>query len=128
MDGRILWHNLRKGQPTVIVGAGSFDLIVEPVRCRGLTRLRNALLRQVTVVISFRRKELRTPQDGARLRVDIGRRAVERLAPTARPPHLATMIADGSVRPGSGARHTPKPVKPTGSGKTAAEHVSEGRR
>ncbi len=44
------------------------------------------------------------------------------------PPHMAAMIAEGSVRAGSGARHLSRPVKPTGSGKTAAEYVSDGRR
>ncbi len=47
---------------------------------------------------------------------------------TATPPHLATMIAEGAVRPGTGTHHAPKPVKARGSGKTAAEYVSEGRR
>lgn len=44
------------------------------------------------------------------------------------PPHLAAMIANGTVRPGSGTRRLPKPIKPRGTGKTAAEYVSEGRR
>lgn len=53
---------------------------------------------------------------------------VARIIPTATPPHLAAMIAGGAVRPSNGIRHVPKPVKLTGSGKTAAEYVSEGRR
>lgn len=53
---------------------------------------------------------------------------VARIVSTAAPPHLSAMIAEGSVRPGNRTRHVPKPVKPTGSGKTAAEYVSEGRR
>jgi prevent-host-death family protein len=43
-------------------------------------------------------------------------------------PGLAALIADGTVRPGSGSRRLPTPVTPRGKGKTAAEYVSEGRR
>jgi prevent-host-death family protein len=53
---------------------------------------------------------------------------VARIVSTGTPPHLATMIADGTVRPGTGTRDLPKPIKPRGTGKTAAEYVSEGRR
>lgn len=53
---------------------------------------------------------------------------VARIVSTETPPHLAMMIADGTVRPGTSSRHLPKPIKPRGSGKTAAEYVSEGRR
>jgi prevent-host-death family protein len=44
------------------------------------------------------------------------------------PSHLAALVADGTVRPSEGPRHLPKPVKPKGSGKSAADYVSEGRR
>ena len=53
---------------------------------------------------------------------------VARIISTATSPHLAAMIGDGTVRPGSGSRDLPKPIKLRGSGKTAAEFVSEGRR
>jgi prevent-host-death family protein len=53
---------------------------------------------------------------------------VARIVPTGTPPHLATMIARGEVRPGNGTRYIPKPVKGCGSGKSASEYVSEGRR
>ena len=53
---------------------------------------------------------------------------VARIVSTATPPHLAAMIARGEVRPGNGTRHVPKPVKGRGSGKSASEYVSEGRR
>jgi len=43
-------------------------------------------------------------------------------------PGLARMIANGTVRPGNGKRHVPKPVKLTGPGPTASDYVSEGRR
>ncbi|MEX0973270.1 MAG: type II toxin-antitoxin system prevent-host-death family antitoxin [Solirubrobacterales bacterium] len=55
-------------------------------------------------------------------------KAVARIVSTETPPHLAAMIARGEVRPGNGTRHVPKPVKGRGSGKAAAEYVSEGRR
>lgn len=53
---------------------------------------------------------------------------VARIVSTETPPHLATMIADGTVRSGTSDRNLPKPIKPRGTGKTAAEYVSEGRR
>lgn len=53
---------------------------------------------------------------------------VARIVSTETPPHLTAMIARGEVRPGNGTRYMPKPVRPTDSGKTAAEYVSEGRR
>lgn len=43
-------------------------------------------------------------------------------------PGLARLIANGTVRPGNGSRYVPKPVKLRGSGPTAADYVSEGRR
>jgi len=43
-------------------------------------------------------------------------------------PGLARLIANGTVRPGNGKRHTPKPIKLRGPGPTAADYVSEGRR
>jgi prevent-host-death family protein len=55
-------------------------------------------------------------------------KAVAQIVPTAMPPHLATMVAAGSVRPGTGAHPLPRPAKLRGTGKTAAEYVSEGRR
>jgi prevent-host-death family protein len=53
---------------------------------------------------------------------------VARIVSTETPPHLAAMIARGEVRPGNGTRYVPKPVKGRGSGKSASEYVSEGRR
>jgi prevent-host-death family protein len=53
---------------------------------------------------------------------------VARIVSAATPPHLAALIAAGTVRPGDGRRYLPKPAKPRGAGKTAAEYVSEGRR
>jgi prevent-host-death family protein len=44
------------------------------------------------------------------------------------PAALAALVADGTVKPGNGQRHTPKRVKLRGPGPTASEYVSEGRR
>lgn len=55
-------------------------------------------------------------------------RPVARIVSTATPPHLAALVADGTVRPGEGPRFMPKPSKPRGAGKSAADYVSEGRR
>jgi len=54
--------------------------------------------------------------------------ALEHYVPAAETPHLTAMIARGEVRPGNGTRYMPKPVKGRGSGKSASEYVSEGRR
>ncbi len=54
---------------------------------------------------------------------------VARIVSTTRSPGMEALIADGTVRPGNGSRSLPRnPIKLRGSGKTAAEYVSEGRR
>lgn len=53
---------------------------------------------------------------------------VARIVAAATPPHLAALIARGVVRPSNGSRYLPKPTKLRGSGKSAADYVSEGRR
>lgn len=55
-------------------------------------------------------------------------RPVARIVSAATPPHLAALIANGTVRPSEGPRYLPKPTKLRGSGKSAADYVSEGRR
>jgi prevent-host-death family protein len=55
-------------------------------------------------------------------------RPVARIVSTAAPPHLAALVAEGTVRPSEGPRHLPKPAKLKGPGKGAADYVSEGRR
>jgi prevent-host-death family protein len=55
-------------------------------------------------------------------------RPVARIVSAATPPHLAALIADGTVRPGEGPRYLPKPATLQGAGKSAADYVSEGRR
>jgi prevent-host-death family protein len=56
-------------------------------------------------------------------------RPVARIVSTNTPPRLAALIADGTVQPPQGPRYLPvKPAKLRGTGKSAAEYVSEGRR
>lgn len=67
-------------------------------------------------------------EEGEAITVTKHGRAVARIISAATPPHLAEMVADGSVRAGEARRFLPKPTKPTGDGKSAAAYVSEGRR
>ncbi len=67
-------------------------------------------------------------EEGEAITVTKHGRPVARIVSTAAPPHLAALVADGTVRPSEGPRHLPKPVKPKGEGKSAADYVSEGRR
>ena len=53
---------------------------------------------------------------------------VARIMSATTPPHLATLVAEGAVRPSEGPRYLPKPAKPRGAGKSAADYVAEGRR
>lgn len=56
-------------------------------------------------------------------------RPVARIVSTATPPRLSALIADGTVRAPVGPRYLPaKPAKLQGTGKRAADYVSEGRR
>lgn len=105
---------------------------------RILWRYLHEVLQRIAVEVSYRRKEAPPAPDIPPVRADIGRHALERLTPAGKPVarfvstttsrHLAAMVAEGAVRPGNGTRHVPKPVEATGTGKTAAEYVSEGRR
>jgi len=67
-------------------------------------------------------------EEGETITVTKRGRPVARIVSTTAPPHLAALIAEGSVRPGVGSRFLPKPTKLRGAGKTAAEYVAEGRR
>lgn len=67
-------------------------------------------------------------EEGESITVTKHGRPVARIVSTATPPHLAALVADGTVRPSEGPRHLPKPAIPKGKGKTAADYVSEGRR
>jgi len=67
-------------------------------------------------------------EEGEAITVTKHGRPVARIVSTSTPPHLAALVVDGTVRPSEAPRHLPKPAKPKGSGKTAADYVSEGRR
>jgi prevent-host-death family protein len=67
-------------------------------------------------------------EEGEAITVTKHGRAVARIVSTATPPHLAALVADGTVRPSQGPRHLPKPAKLKGTGTSAADYVSEGRR
>ncbi len=78
---RILWRYLHEGRPTVIVGTNDLEMLIEPVPLGRLGRLRNEVLRRITVQVSYRRKEAPPAPDMPPVRADIGRHALERLAP-----------------------------------------------
>jgi prevent-host-death family protein len=67
-------------------------------------------------------------EDGEAITVTKRGRPVARIVSASTPPHLAALVADGTVRPSAGSRHLPKPAKLRGSGKSASDYVSEGRR
>jgi prevent-host-death family protein len=67
-------------------------------------------------------------EEGEPITVTKHGRPVARIVSTTTPPHLAALVADGTVRPSEGPRHLPKPAKLKGTGMSAADYVSEGRR
>jgi prevent-host-death family protein len=67
-------------------------------------------------------------EEGEAITVTKHGRPVARILSTTTPPHLAGLVAEGTVRPSEGPRHLPKPAKAKGTGKSAADYVSEGRR
>ena len=67
-------------------------------------------------------------EEGETITVTKHGRPVARIVSVATPPHLAALVADGTVRPSEGSRRLPKPTKLKGAGKSAADYVSEGRR
>jgi prevent-host-death family protein len=68
-------------------------------------------------------------EEGEAITVTRRGRPVARIVTTNAPPHLSALIADGTVKAPTGPRYLPtKPAKPKGRGKSAAAHVSEGRR
>jgi prevent-host-death family protein len=68
-------------------------------------------------------------EEGEAITVTKHGRAVARIVSATTPPHLAALIADRTVRPPEGPRYLPaKPARLQGTGKSAAEYVSEGRR
>jgi|GEM_PF-557383 len=54
---RVLWRYLHEGRPAVIVGTGDFDMLMEPIELGPIGRIRNELLRRITVEVSYRRKK-----------------------------------------------------------------------
>jgi hypothetical protein len=80
---RVLWRYLHEGRPAVIVGTEDFDMLIEPIRTGWLARLRNELLQRITVEVSYRHKDAPPAADIPPVRADIGRHALERLAPAA---------------------------------------------
>jgi prevent-host-death family protein len=67
-------------------------------------------------------------EDGEAITVTKHGRPVAMIVSATTPPHLASLVADGTVRPSDGPRYLPKPAKLRGSGRSAADYVSEGRR
>jgi prevent-host-death family protein len=67
-------------------------------------------------------------EEGEAITVTKHGRPVARIVSTAMAPHLAALVADGTVRPSEGSRYLPKPIKLRGPGKSAADYVAEGRR
>ena len=67
-------------------------------------------------------------EEGEAITVTKHGRPVARIVSAATPPHLAALVADGTVRPSEGPRHQPRPAKLKSTGKSAADYVSEGRR
>jgi prevent-host-death family protein len=67
-------------------------------------------------------------EEGEAITVTKHGRPVARILSASTPPHLAALIADGTVRPSDGSRYMPKPTKLRGTGMSAADYVSEGRR
>jgi prevent-host-death family protein len=68
-------------------------------------------------------------EEGEAITVTKHGRPVARIVSSAIPPHLSSLIAEGTVRGPEGPRYLPaKPAMLRGSGKSAAEYVSEGRR
>lgn len=67
-------------------------------------------------------------EEGEAITVTKHGRPVARIVSTATPPHLAALVAEGTVRPSQGPRYLPKPTKLRGAGQSAADYVSEGRR
>jgi prevent-host-death family protein len=83
----------------------------------GVRELKNSLSRVIERV-----------EKGETITVTRRGKPVARIVSTTRSPGMEALIASGVVRPGNRSRRLPKPIKLSGSGKTAAEYVSEGRR
>ncbi len=67
-------------------------------------------------------------EEGEAITVTKHGRPVARIMSIATSPHLASLISEGAVRPSDGPRYLPRPTRLKGTGKNAADYVSEGRR
>jgi prevent-host-death family protein len=68
-------------------------------------------------------------EDGETITVTKNGNPVARIVSAGTPPQLRALIADGTVRPPQAGRYLPsKPAKLQGTGQSAADYVSEGRR
>jgi hypothetical protein len=75
---RILWRYLQEGRPAVVVATDGSGLLVEPLRTGRFGRLRNELLRRITVAISYRYGSGPAMGRIRPIRAEIGRRALRR--------------------------------------------------
>jgi hypothetical protein len=80
---RALWRYLHEDRPAVMVGVGDFDMLIEPLPLGRLARLRNEVLRRITVQISCRGKKTPLARGTPPVRADIGRHALVRLTSAA---------------------------------------------
>lgn len=68
-------------------------------------------------------------EEGEAITVTKHGRPVAKIVSTATPAHLSALIANGTVRAPEGPRYLPaKPAKLRGTGMSAVDYVSEGRR
>lgn len=67
-------------------------------------------------------------EEGEAITITKRGRPVARIVSATTPPHLAALIAEGTVRASEGPRYLPKPTKLRGAGMSAADYVAEGRR
>jgi hypothetical protein len=78
---RVLWRYLHEGRPAVIVGMSDLEMLIEPVQVGRFERWRNELLRRVAVRVSYRYKDTLPAPDMPPVRAEIGRHALQQLAP-----------------------------------------------
>jgi len=72
----VLWRYLHEGRPTVIVGAGNLEMLIEPIQVGRFERWRNELLRRVAVRVSYRYKDTPPGPEMPPVRADVGRHAL----------------------------------------------------
>lgn len=67
-------------------------------------------------------------EEGEAITVTKHGRPVATIVSATKPPYLAALVADGTVSPSESPRYLPKAIKLRGSGESATDYVSEGRR